>query len=73
MAKFIKFPLLDIYDEDTGFWADPENWWTEGELIYQSDLYEPEIIVPDGSKFYSKSGSLPDYQERQAQTRCNRP
>ena len=57
MPEFIKFPLLDIYDEETGLWADPENWWTEGELIYQSDLYLPQIIVPDG--FPTDLSSIP--------------
>ena len=54
MPLFIKVPTFDIYDEETGTWADPENWWLEGELIYQSDLIgedgEPVLVtVPDKS------------------------
>ena len=52
MARFIEVPSFDIYDENTGQWADPEDWWLDGELIYQSDLIgednEPVLVtVPD--------------------------
>ena len=49
MAKFIKVPTFDIYDEETGRWADPEDWWLNGEMVYQSDLLgedgEPVLVV----------------------------
>lgn len=52
VARFISVPTFDIYDEDTGFWAEPEQWWLEGEMIYQSALLgedgKPVLVkVPD--------------------------
>lgn len=38
MAVFLKVPTFDIYDEETGKWAKPEEWWLEGDLVYQSDI-----------------------------------
>jgi len=52
-ARFISVPTFDIYDEDTGMWADTENWWLEGDLVYQSELLGEDgnpikVTVPDG-------------------------
>ena len=62
MAKFLKVPTFDIYDEDTGKWADPENWWLEGELIFQSDYLGEDgnpliVVVPD--KYRTDLASIP--------------
>jgi hypothetical protein len=62
MAMFLKVPTFDIYDEDTGAWADPENWWLEGELVYQSDLLGEDgkplkVVVPD--KYTTDLASIP--------------
>ena len=52
MAEFVEVPSFDIYDEDTGQWAEPENWWLDGRMIYQSDLigedgFPVRVVVPD--------------------------
>lgn len=62
MALFIKVPTFDIYDEETGEWAEPENWWLDGELVYQSDLPgedgKPVLVrVPD--KYPTDLASIP--------------
>ena len=44
-ARFIKVPTFDIYDEETDTWADPEDWWLEGELIYQSKKIGEDVVV----------------------------
>ena len=64
MPLFIKFPTFDIFDEETGKWADPEQWWLEGELVYQSDLIgedgEPVLVkVPD--RFKTDLASIPRF------------
>ena len=64
MAKFIKVPTFDIYDEETGQWAPADQWWTEGELVYQSDILDPEgepylITVPD--RFQTDLASIPKF------------
>lgn len=64
MAKFIKVPTFDIYDEESGQWADPEEWWLEGELIYLSDLDGEDgapvlVTVPDG--FCTDLASIPRF------------
>ena len=38
MAHFLKVASFDIFDEETGTWADPEHWWLDGEMVYLSDL-----------------------------------
>ncbi len=64
MALFIKFPTFDIYNEETGEWAEPEQWWLEGELVYQSDLLgedgKPVLVkVPD--RFKTDLASIPRF------------
>lgn len=62
MARFVKVPSFDIYDEETGQWADPEDWWLDGELVYRSDLEGEdgelvEVIVPD--RYETDLASIP--------------
>ena len=64
MAKFIKVPTFDIFDEETGLWAPKEKWWLEGECIYQSDIKHTEsdnagilVTVPD--RFETDLASIP--------------
>jgi len=64
MAKFIKVPTFDIYDEETGQWAEPDQWWTEGKLVYQSDILDTDgkpylIVVPD--RFPTDLASIPKF------------
>jgi len=64
MARFIKVPTFDIYDEETGQWAEPDQWWTEGKLIYQSDILDEDdfpylIVVPD--RFETDLASIPKF------------
>ena len=64
MARFIKVPTFDIYDEETGQWAEPDQWWTEGKLIYQSDILDDDgkaylIVVPD--RFETDLASIPKF------------
>jgi hypothetical protein len=64
MAKFIKVPTFDIYDEETGEWAEPDQWWTEGKLVYQSDILDEDgkpylIVVPD--RFPTDLASIPKF------------
>jgi len=64
MAKFIEVPTFDIYDEATGTWADPEDWWLEGRMVYQSDIIgesgEPiQVIVPD--RYETDLSSIPRF------------
>ena len=57
MARFIKVPLFDIYDEDTDTWAGEDQWWTEGELVYLSDINDTLVTVPDN--FQTDLASIP--------------
>jgi hypothetical protein len=62
MAKFIEVPTFDIYDEETGQWADEEQWWLDGRMVYQSDLLGEDgkplrVVVPD--RFLTDLSSLP--------------
>lgn len=55
MAAFLEVPTFDIFDEETGQWADPEQWWLEGRMVYASDYEDKDgnplvIITPDGFK-----------------------
>lgn len=64
MPLFQKMPTFDIYDEETGKWVDPENWWLEGELVYQSDLIGEDdkpvlVTVPD--RFETDLASIPKF------------
>jgi hypothetical protein len=64
MAEFITVPTFDIYDEDTGQWADPEEWWLDGEMVYQSDLPGDDgnpvlVVVPD--RFLTDLASIPRF------------
>ena len=64
MPVFRKVPTFDIYNEMTGEWAEPEHWWLEGALIYQSDLLgedgEPVLVeVPD--RFSTDLASIPRF------------
>ena len=64
MPKFIKFPTFDIYDEETGKWAEPDQWWLDGELVYQSDLIGEDgkpvlVTVPD--KYPTDLASIPRF------------
>jgi len=64
MAKFIKIPTFDIFDEETGEWAEPDNWWLDGKLIYQSDLIGKNgkpvlVVVPD--RFETDLASIPKF------------
>lgn len=51
MPKFIKVPTFSIYNAETGEWAKKEQWWLEGELIYESDHHldgeRITVTVPD--------------------------
>lgn len=62
MPVFLKMPTFDIYDEKTGKWADPEEWWLDGELVYQSDLIGEDgkpvlVVVPD--RYLTDLASIP--------------
>ena len=62
MPLFLKVPTFDIYDEETGKWAEPDEWWLEGELVYQSDLIGEDgkpvlVVVPD--KYPTDLASIP--------------
>ena len=62
MALFAKMPTFDIYDEATGKWAEPEEWWLEGELVYHSDLLGEDgvpvtVKVPD--RYETDLSSIP--------------
>lgn len=62
MAKFIKVPTFDIYDEDSGEWCEDEQFWLAGEMIYLSDLEGEDgtpvlVTVPKG--FLTDFASLP--------------
>jgi len=64
MAAFLKFPTFDIYDEETGLWAGDDQWWLDGELVYQSDLLgedgKPVLVqVPD--KYPTDLASIPRF------------
>ena len=64
MAEFIEVPTFDIYDEETGQWAEPDEWWLEGRLIYQSDIPDENgipylITVPD--RFPTDLASIPKF------------
>ena len=64
MAAFLKFPTFDIYDEDTGLWADADQWWLDGELVYQSDIPGEDgtpvlVTVPD--KYPTDLASIPRF------------
>ena len=64
MPAFLKFPTFDIYDEETGKWADADQWWLDGELVYQSDLLgedgKPVLVeVPD--KYPTDLASIPKF------------
>lgn len=64
MPMFLQFPTFDIYDEETGTWADPEQWWLDGPLVYQSDLAgedgKPVLVeVPD--KYQTDLASIPRF------------
>ena len=64
MPMFLKVPTFDIYNELTGEWAKPENWWLEGEMVYQSDLIGEDgkpvlVTVPD--RFPTDLASIPRF------------
>ena len=64
MAAFLKFPTFDIYDEETGKWADKDQWWLDGELVYQSDVIGEDgkpilVTVPD--KYPTDLASIPRF------------
>lgn len=64
MARFVKVATFDIYDEDTGQWADEETWWLEGEMIYSSDLKGEDgmtvlVVVPN--RFSTDLASIPRF------------
>ncbi len=64
MPKFIKIPTFDIYDEETDEWVGADQWWTDGKLIYQSDLIGLDgkpvlVIVPD--RFKTDLASIPKF------------
>lgn len=62
MAKFIKVPTFDIYDEELGIWAQPEEWWLEGEMIYQSDLLGEDgkpVLVEIPDRYNTDLASIP--------------
>jgi hypothetical protein len=64
MPRFVKVPTFDIYDEDTGQWADPENWWLEGDLVYQSDLLGEDglpVLVTVPHRFPTDLASIPRF------------
>lgn len=64
MARFVNVPTFDIYDEETDEWADEDQWWTEGQLVYHSDLLGEDgipvqVTVPD--KFMTDLASIPRF------------
>jgi hypothetical protein len=64
MAKFLKVPTFDIYDEETDTWVPSDEWWLEGELVYLSDILDPTgepylITVPDN--FQTDLASIPKF------------
>jgi hypothetical protein len=55
MARFVEVPTFDIYNEETGEWAEPEQWWLEGRMVYASDYEDRDgnplvVVTPDGFK-----------------------
>jgi len=64
MPHFLKFPTFDIYDEETDTWADPEQWWLDGELVYQSDIKGEDgkpILVEIEDKYETDLASIPKF------------
>lgn len=64
MPAFLKLPTFDLYDEATGEWAEPENWWLEGELVYQSDLLGEDgkpVLVTVPHRFPTDFASIPRF------------
>lgn len=64
MAEFIEVPTFDIYDEETGQWAEPEQWWTEGRLVYHSDFEGPggdPLVVTIATGFETDLASIPRF------------
>jgi hypothetical protein len=62
MAAFLKFPTFDIYDEETGKWAGADQWWLDGELVYQSDVIGEDgkpILVKVPDKYPTDLASIP--------------
>ncbi len=64
MPLFQKIPTFAIYDQETGRWAEPEEWWLKGELVYQSELLgedgKPVLVeVPD--HFNTDFASIPRF------------
>lgn len=64
MARFIAVANFDIYDEETGKWAEPDQWWLDGEMIYQSSLLGEDgkpvlVTVPD--KYPTDLASIPNF------------
>ena len=64
MARFARVPTFDIYDEETDTWAEPEHWWTDGELVYESDLLDEKgeklvVVVPD--RYETDLASIPRF------------
>ena len=60
MAEFISIPSFDIYKDGT--WAKPEQWWLDGECVYQSDIRDISgipitVTVPDD--FLTDLSSIP--------------
>ena len=64
MARFIQVPTFDIYDEEIGQWAPPDEWWTDGQLIYQSDILDKDgepILVTVHDRFLTDLASIPKF------------
>jgi hypothetical protein len=64
MAAFLKFPTFDIYDEETGKWADADQWWLDGQLVYQSDVIGEDgkpILVEVPDKYPTDLASIPRF------------
>lgn len=64
MPVFVKFPTFDIYDEETGKWADADQWWLDGPLVYQSDLIGDEgkpVLVEVPDRFNTDLASIPRF------------
>ena len=64
MPAFLKFPTFDIYDEATGKWADPDQWWLDGPLVYWSDLLGEDgkrVLVEVPDKYPTDLASIPRF------------
>lgn len=60
MAEFLEVPNFKIFHQGT--WAKPEEWWIDGECVYQSDLIDKTgkpVLVTVPNLFMTDLSSIP--------------